>query len=141
MTETHSYGVGDASYQAAGQLAGLTQLVNDFYDYMDTLPEAKVIREMHPADMTETRTKLIYFLSGWLGGPKLFQQTYGPIRLPWFHQSMPIGEAERDAWMLCMEKAVAEQPFVQPFKQYLIKQLWVPAERINAVCRAHQRRE
>ena len=141
MTEIHSYGVGDASYQAAGQLVGLTLLVNDFYDYMETLPAAKVIRDMHPADMTETRTKLIYFLSGWLGGPRLYQQQYGQIRLPWFHQSMPIGEAERNAWMLCMEKAVAEQPFAESFKQYLIQQLWVPAERINAVCQAHQRRE
>lgn len=138
MTKIHSYGEGDTSYQAAGQLAGLTQLVNDFYDYMETLPVAKVIRDMHPADMRETRIKLIYFLSGWLGGPKLYQQHYGPIRLPQFHQSLPIAEAERDAWMLCMEKAVAQQPFSDAFKHYLLKQLWVPAQRINTACSGYQ---
>ena len=132
--ESTSYGVGDASYRGAGELAGLTRLVNDFYDIMDTLPEAKKIRAMHPREMTETRQKLIYFLSGWLGGPRLYQKEYGPIRLPMFHSHMSIGEEERDAWMLCMQKAVAQQPFDESFKQYLITQLWVPAERITMVC-------
>lgn len=132
--ESANYGVGDASYRAAGELAGLTRLVNDFYDIMETIPEAKKIRAMHSDDMTKIREKLIYFLSGWLGGPRLYQKEYGPIRLPMFHRDMPIGEEERDAWMLCMQKAVAQQPFEESFAQYLIAQLWVPAERITMVC-------
>ncbi|MBI5671876.1 MAG: hypothetical protein HZC50_01095 [Nitrospirae bacterium] len=69
-------------YQAAGELAGITRLVDEFYVNMDTLPEAKTIRNMHPEDLTESRKKLTYFLSGWLGGPRLFQQHYGPISIP-----------------------------------------------------------
>ncbi len=132
--ESASYGVGDASYRAAGELAGLTRLVNDFYDIMETIPEARTIRAMHSDDTTETRKKLIYFLSGWLGGPRLYQKAYGPIRLPRAHSHMAIGAEERDAWMLCMQKAVSQQPFAESFGQYLISQLWVPAERITMVC-------
>lgn len=42
------YGVGDASYQAAGGKSGIRKLVDDFYDVMERLPEAEKIRGMHP---------------------------------------------------------------------------------------------
>ena len=83
-------------YEAAGGIEGITKLVNEFYVNMDTLPEAETIRSMHPTDLTESRKKLTYFLSGWLGGPKLFQQHYGPISIPVFHKQFPIGYEERD---------------------------------------------
>ena len=43
MTDTPTYGVGDASYQAAGGIDGLRRLVNDFYDLMEQRPEAAAI--------------------------------------------------------------------------------------------------
>ncbi|MCP4790616.1 MAG: globin, partial [Gammaproteobacteria bacterium] len=77
MTSSTTYGSGDTSYQAAGQLSGLTQLVNDFYDMMDSLPEAAHIRAMHPQDLTVSRDKLTLFLSSWLNGPRLYSEKYG----------------------------------------------------------------
>ena len=53
--ENKQYGVEDASYKAAGELAGITKLVNSFYDLMETLPEATVIRGMHQKDLTQAR--------------------------------------------------------------------------------------
>ena len=134
--ESSEYGVADNSYKAAGGLAGLTRLVDAFYDYMESLPEAKVVRSMHKPDLTESRTKLAYFLSGWLGGPKLYSEHFGSIAIPSAHRHLPIGHSEAEAWILCMQKAVAEQPFAEDFKVYLIKQLRVPAERIRLACSA-----
>ncbi len=128
-TPLKPYGTLDASYQAAGQFEGLVKLVNDFYDLMDTLPEAQTIRAMHPSDLTVSRDKLARFLSGWTGGPRLFAETYGPISIPSAHRHLSIGESERDAWLLCMEKALEKQPYAPEFRQYLLKQLAVPAER------------
>lgn len=128
------YGTEDASYQAAGGLEGITKLVDAFYDEMDRLPEAAIIRRIHNADLSESRRKLTYFLSGWLGGPKLYSQHYKPIIIPQAHSHLSIGEAERDAWMLCMERAIAKQPFADDFKKYLLEQLYVPAERTRVVC-------
>lgn len=128
------YGVGDASYQAAGRLAGLSKLVNAFYDHMEALPEAKQIRDMHKADLTESRTKLAYFLSGWLGGPKLYSQHFGSISIPPAHRHLAIAQNEVDAWLLCMQKAVDEQSYDESFKLYLMTQLAVPAERIRIAC-------
>jgi hemoglobin len=47
---------------------------------------------------------------------------------------LSIGVEETEAWMLCMQKAVDEQPYEDSFKHYLIKQLRVPAERIRLAC-------
>ncbi len=136
---THSttpiYGVADACYQAAGGIEGIRRLVDDFYDFMDSWEPARGIREMHSKELSTARDKLACFLSGWLGGPKLFQQHYGPINIPSFHASWPIGEAERDAWLGCMAQAIELQPYSPEFKVYLLQQLRVPAERIVQVQR------
>ena len=124
-----TYGVEDASYRAAGGEAGIRKLVDDFYDAMDQLPEAAKIRAMHPADLTLSRDKLARFLCGWLGGPKLYAEKYGPIRIPQAHSRFEIGSKERDAWLLCMGEALINQPYASDFKKYLLEQLYVPAER------------
>ena len=131
MTDAKSsvaYGVGDASYQAAGQEAGIRKLVSAFYSVMGVLPEARKIREMHPTDLEVTEDKLARFLCGWLGGPKLYQGKYGTIRIPKAHRHLAIGPAERDAWLKCMEEALDQQPYETSFKQYLLEQFYVPAE-------------
>ncbi|WP_076419083.1 group II truncated hemoglobin [Colwellia sp. UCD-KL20] len=127
------YGVGDNSYKMAGELSGITQLVDDFYQNMATFKESQKIRDMHPVDLTTSRKKLTYFLSGWLGGPKLYAQHYGSINIPLAHKHLSVGHAESEAWLLCMQKAVDKQAYEDPFKVYLMQQLRVPAERIVMV--------
>ena len=129
----NEYGNDMNPYCAAGELAGITSLVDAFYANMNTFQEVRVIRNMHPEDLTESRKKLTYFLCGVLGGPKLFIEHYGGINLPDFHRQFPIGPDERNAWMLCMQHAIAVQPYEAPFKEYLLARLWIPAERIRMV--------
>ena len=130
----HEYGVGANSYYAAGGLVGITCLVDEFFSNMDFFPEAKKIRKMHPQDLTESRQKLTYFLSGWLGGPKLYSEHYGGINIPEVHKHLAIGDAERDAWLLCMQKAINAQQYQDSFKKYLFAQLKIPAERVKQTC-------
>jgi hemoglobin len=129
MAMLNQYGTGDASFQAAGGADGLRQLVEDFYDAMDTVAEAARIRRMHPEDLTESRDKLARFLSGWLNGPNTFRPKYGPIHIPRAHHHLPIGEAEMEAWLLCMKIALDKQAYEEAFKDYLLRQLRVPAQR------------
>lgn len=130
MTEAAKpqYGQGDASFQAAGGEAGIRQLVDSFYHHMSKLPEAETIFNMHPSDLEVSRDKLARFLCGWLGGPRRYREKYGPIAIPSAHRHLEIGPAERDAWLLCMEKALEQQPYAPEFKEYLLEQLAVPAE-------------
>jgi len=123
------YGVGDASYRAAGSEIGIRKLVDDFYDVMDQHPDARKIRNMHPQDLTISRDKLARFLCGWLGGPRLYAEKYGSIRIPQIHSHLEIGRDERDAWLFCMREALKKQSYAAEFNQYLMEQLYVPAER------------
>jgi hemoglobin len=129
----NGYGNDMDLYRAAGELAGITSLVDAFYSNMDTFPGAHLIRKMHPEDLTESRKKLTYFLCGVLGGPRLYIDHYGEINLPDFHRQFPIGTDERDAWMFCMQRAIAVQPYEASFKEYLLARLRIPAERIRLV--------
>ena len=126
-----SYGTGDASYRAAGAAAGIDQLVRRFYEHMETVPEAQAIRAMHAADLTEVRDKLAVFLVAWLGGPNEYRARFGPISIPGFHARFAIDDAERDAWLLCMARAVDEQPWDEGFKRYFMQAIAVPAERVR----------
>ena len=127
------YGIGDSSYKMAGELPGIIKLVNDFYDNMDTLSKAKNIRSMHSTDLSDSKKKLSYFLSGWLGGPKLYTKHYGSINIPMAHKHLKVGIEESEAWLLCMKKSVDNQPYEKAFKLYLMDQLSVPAERIRMI--------
>lgn len=132
------FGDGDTSFLAAGGVEGLRRLVDDFYDIMDREPLAETIRRMHPADLTVSRDKLTLFLCAWLGGPKLYREKYGAIRIPAAHAHLPIDEAERDAWLECMRRAIARQPFTPEFADYLLRALRVPAERSMQASRARR---
>lgn len=134
-TQSNGFGKGDASYRAAGGFEGLVDLVERFYRVMDTAPEGARIRALHPKDLTVSKDKLARFLSGWLGGPRLFNETYGPISIPAAHAHLVVGEEGRDAWLFCMRQALQEVDYAPAFKEYLIGALGVPAERIRSVAR------
>ena len=125
------FGVGDASFQAAGGVAGIERLVDDFYAIMEEAPFASRIRHMHPQDLQVSRDKLARFLCGWLGGPRRFQERYGSIVIPSAHKHLPIGEDERDAWLLCMRLAVERQPWADDFKAYFLQQIAFPARLVR----------
>ncbi len=95
-------------YEQIGGEENIRRLVDRFYDLMDTRPEAAGIRRLHPEDLSQSREKLYLFLVGWTGGPPLYVQKYGHPRLRARHLPFPIGEAERDQWLLCMNQALDE---------------------------------
>lgn len=99
---------------------GLKQLVNLFYDNMDTLSEAKLIRNLHAKDLRSSREKLFMFLSGWMGGPDRYIVAFGHPRLRARHLPFPIGTDERDQWLMCMRKALEEIDVDTMFKEQLM---------------------
>jgi hemoglobin len=130
------FGEGDASLRAMGGEAGVAALVDRFYDLMDTLPQARPIRRMHPPRLTTARDKLTAFLVGWLGGPKRYAERWGPIRIPAAHARFAIGPDEHDQWLECMDQALAQMPITPEFRAYFRRQIRVPAGRILDACAA-----
>ncbi|MFD1693471.1 hypothetical protein ACFSHR_24470 [Azotobacter chroococcum] len=77
----------------------MRRLCNAFYDNMERLPEAETIRRMHGADTGPVREKLFEYLSGWLGGPKLYRRNTAPW--PWARRTSPSPSARRSATSGC----------------------------------------
>ena len=91
-----------------GGEAAVVKLVDAFYRHMDTRPDTGVIRAMHAPDLASTKAVLIRFLCEWLGGPKAYSAQHGHPRLRMRHAAFAIGEAERDAWLACMDCALTD---------------------------------
>ena len=99
---------GATPFARIGGQPAIDRLVETFYRNMDNLPEARTIRALHPADLGPIIEVLKRYLGEWMGGPPLYSQERGHPRLRMRHLHVPIGEAERDAWMLCMTGALDE---------------------------------
>ena len=110
---------GRSLYELIGGETGVRKLVDRFYDLMDSSPEAARIRAIHPKSLRGSREKLFMFLSGWSGGPQLYLEARGHPRLRMRHMSFPIGEVERDQWLLCMHRALDEMDIEASVRNYL----------------------
>ncbi|MFG1394475.1 group II truncated hemoglobin [Xanthobacter agilis] len=93
-------------YDRIGGAVAIDRLVEEFYARMDRLPEAQDIRRLHAPDLGPLKVDLKRYLSEWTGGPKLYSPEKGHPRMRQRHMHIPIGNAERDAWLLCMRGAL-----------------------------------
>lgn len=115
-------------FEALGGQSAVDRLVDAFYQRMDTLPEARVIRALHPPDLSETKRVLKKYFGEWLGGPALYSAERGHPRLRMRHMPFSIGIPERDAWMLCMSGALQDVGASEGLREQLLKALFKTAD-------------
>lgn len=95
-------------YEAIGGDPAVRALTHRFYELMDTLPEARRVRAVHPPDLQGSEEKFYEYMTGYLGGPPLYTDKRGHPRLRSRHFVAEIGPAERDEWLLCFVRALEE---------------------------------
>jgi hemoglobin len=88
-------------YEFMGGAEAVRRLADRFYELMDTQPDYAALRAMHEDDLAPMRERLFAFLSGWLGGPRL----YGGCVVS-AHARLTIGQAESDQWLACIARAM-----------------------------------
>jgi hemoglobin len=118
-------------YEQIGGDAGIRQLVERFYDLMDTSPEAATIRKLHAASLKASREKLYMYLTGWTGGPPIYVEKHGHPRLRARHLSFHISSRERDEWLWCMDRALDEQPMPDDLRGFLREKLHALADHMR----------
>lgn len=89
-----------------GGAEAVARLVDAFYGAMDRRADARVLRAMHAADLTETKAVLVMYLVEWLGGARQYSAERGAPRLGRVHRPFAIDAAARIAWMNCMDEAL-----------------------------------
>ena len=95
-------------YESIGGIDKIDELVDRFYDLMVLEPIFRDLRAMHPQDLSTSRKKLKFFLTGWMGGPDIDSPKYGHPMLRARHLPFKIGINERNQWLACMYKAMGE---------------------------------
>lgn len=95
-------------YEAIGGIDKIEELVDRFYDLMALEPNLEELRSMHPADLSGSREKLKFFLTGWVGGPDIYSPKYGHPMLRARHLPYKIGIKERNQWLACMYQAMGD---------------------------------
>lgn len=118
-------------YELIGGEDGVRRLVDRFYDYMDSDPEAADIRKLHAKDLRVSREKLFLFLSGWLGGPNLYVEKHGHPMLRRRHLPFAIGIKERDQWLHCMRRALADSELDQAQRDRLLQAFAATADHMR----------
>ena len=106
-------------YEIVGGETGIRSIVDRFYDLMDTAPEAATVRALHAKSLKASREKLYQFLTGWTGGPPLYEERYGHPRLRMRHFPFRITTKERDEWLWCMDRSLAEHEMPEEVRAFL----------------------
>ena len=115
-------GPGHTPFDAIGHDQAV-QLARRFYDHMDA--HEPVLVAIHRLDDTGTkvapivRERFTAFLVEWLGGPKDYSTANGHPRLGMRHGHVAIDVAMRDAWLRCMNAALAEPTIGDDVRGYL----------------------
>lgn len=117
----HPWGEADTPYLEIGGEDAVRALAEAFYDVIEE--ESPTLRAMLPASTKNTRKKFYMYLSGWLGGPPLYEQKWGHPRLRMRHMPFPIGPDEAAEWMRCMRIAMDRVAVAGPMRTFLEERL------------------
>ncbi|WP_083567517.1 group II truncated hemoglobin [Hyphomicrobium sp. CS1GBMeth3] len=95
-------------YQRVGGEGGVRKLVEMFYDIVEFEPEGQVLHALHLRGhgVAHSRVEQFNFLSGFLGGPRLYIEKYGHSNVCEMHAHVEIDAEARDAWLNCMSIAI-----------------------------------
>jgi len=108
-------------FDTLGGEPGIRALVDRFYDTMDVDADLAALRAVHGPTLDQARDKLFWYLCGYFGGPQLYIERFGHPRLRARHLPYPIGNLERDQWLLCMGRAMQDLDYPSARVEQLLK--------------------
>lgn len=91
-----------------GGMERLTDLVEEFYDMVETLPEGVNLRRLHARGqgIAHARVEQTNFLSGSLGGRQFYREKHGHMDVKLMHAHVPIRLQDAEDWLTCMDQAL-----------------------------------
>jgi hemoglobin len=120
---------GATLYERMGGADALRKLVDDFYDLIENDPDGEILNLLHLRGhgVAHSRIEQFNFLSGFFGGPRLYTEKHGHSDVREMHRHVEVGPTERDAWLLCMQRAVDGMAFEREVSERLMKHFRVVA--------------
>ncbi|KPD12303.1 group II truncated hemoglobin [Phaeobacter sp. 11ANDIMAR09] len=96
---------------AVDQIGGeiqLRNLVERFYDRMETDPAVHALHRLHfrGHGLNHTRQAQFEFLCGFLGGRAYYKERFGHMNMREIHAHVPIREADAELWLETFDAAL-----------------------------------
>lgn len=119
-------------YDLVGGKNGVKNLVQVFYDIVETNPEAHKLHLLHLRGngVAHSRIEQFNFLSGFLGGPKLYVEKHGHSNVRTVHEHVEITVESKDIWLNCMSITIDAIGMEASTKAKLMNNFTVVAERL-----------
>lgn len=124
--------VNSSLYDLIGREAGVLNLVKVFYDIVEAEPFAHKLLLLHLRGngLAHSRVEQFNFLSGFLGGPKLYVEKHGHSNVRTMHEHVEINAESKDIWLECMDKAIDQIGLEAATKNKLMRNFTAAAERL-----------
>ncbi len=103
-----SYMHNQSVYSLIGGEDAIYRLVNSFYDIIEKHPDGHKLHVLHLRGngIPHSRVEQFNFLSGFLGGPKLYVEKHGHSNIRQMHEHIEIDDEVKDIWLKCMAMAI-----------------------------------
>ncbi|MGC3937618.1 cyanoglobin [Roseobacter sp. EG26] len=99
---------GSVLEQIGGEPA-LHELVERFYDLVESLPEGAQLRFLHMEGhgLAHTRVEQINFMSGFMGGRQYYMEKHRHMNVKQIHEHVPIRLEDAENWLAIMDQTLA----------------------------------
>jgi hemoglobin len=98
------------------------ELVDHFYDLIESLPQGRGILEMHLKGhgLAHVRTEQFEFLCGFFGGRQYYHEHHGHMNLRQIHAHVEIRRQDAEDWLAIMDKTMTDQNIAVELKQQIL---------------------
>lgn len=109
------------------------RLVETFYDIVEYEPAGVALNILHLRGhgVAHSRLEQFNFLSGFLGGPKLYADKHGHSNVRKMHEHVVINAEARDAWLNCMQMAMDRMDITPDRKETIMTHFRVVAKQLQ----------
>jgi hemoglobin len=131
-TQQHNENATMSLYDLVGGEIGISNLVKVFYDIVETDPVGHKLLLLHLRGngLAHSRLEQFNFLSGYLGGPKLYVEKHGHSNVRTMHEHVEINHESKDIWLSCMSMAIDKVGIEATTKDKLMHNFTSVAERL-----------
>ena len=98
------------------------ELVTQFYDLIESLPQGAAIVNMHRMGhgLDHVRPAQFDFLCGFFGGRRYFLEQHGHMNLREIHAHVEIRAEDAENWLTVMEMALDDTKVAEPMKRQIM---------------------
>lgn len=93
-------------YDMIGGTGPIREIVDRFYDLMESDEAYAELRALHAPDLMPMRSSLSSFLAAWMGGPRDWFEEHPGRCMMSAHKGVPITAATASQWSDAMRRAI-----------------------------------